>query len=231
MINIACVGDIHAPIYFDLFKKSIEKIENVDLFLLAGDIIYRGRFREMDHVVDEIRKKFKKEIIGCFGNEEYEGVRDELRKREVTWLEDEAKILEFNKIKIGIVGTTGSLDAPTKWQSKNILNIREIYEERIKKIDEILSKLNADFSIVLSHYAPSYKTIVGENKFRWKWLGCKKFEEVILRRKPNFWIHAHAHNAMVTEIKINTTTLLNVSLPAIKEIKIVRIDEGLRKFW
>ncbi|MCW1296125.1 MAG: metallophosphoesterase [Candidatus Parvarchaeota archaeon] len=230
MFNIACTADIHAPTYFEDFKNALADLEKIDLFLLAGDIIFKGNFNEIDKVIDEIRKKFNGMIIACFGNEEYEEIREKLMERDIIWLDDDYKIIKLDGMKVGIIGTTGCLDVPTKWQSKHIPNIKDIYEERIKKIDQLISELDVDLLIILSHYSPTYKTIFGEEKFKYKWLACRKFEKVIIERKPNFWIHGHAHNSKITETKINTTIVLNVSLPAIKNIKTIKIDEGLRKF-
>ncbi|MHA1264806.1 MAG: metallophosphoesterase family protein [Candidatus Helarchaeota archaeon] len=230
MIRIACVSDVHAPRYLDLFKASLEKIKHkeIDIFLLAGDIIYKGVVRELTRVITLLEDyNIKFPVYACFGNEEYDNLYEDLKllgKDKIIFLEDELISLKRKAKKIGIIGTKGSLAQPTWWQAKNIPNIREIYRMRIKKIEELAQKnTNYDIKILLIHYAPTYKTVVGEPERAYPQMGTKALEKVILN--PNYKItavvHGHAHKGRKLAILGNRVPVYNVALPLRKEITIL----------
>jgi len=58
---------------------------------------------------------------------------------------------------IDIFGTTGVLDEPTAWQSKNVPNITKVYEKRLETIEAFVSK--HPNCILLTHYAVGTYTI------------------------------------------------------------------------
>ncbi|MFH7882484.1 MAG: metallophosphoesterase, partial [Candidatus Aenigmatarchaeota archaeon] len=176
-MKIACVSDLHSPQYFEDFVKTMDSFrEKPDLFLIAGDIINRGRIEEFDKFFNVLFGKIFCPIVACFGNNEYPDLRKRLREKhkEVIFLDDESICLEISGIKVGIVGSTGSLDKPTTWQKKNVPDIEKIYEERVKLVDKLLAELKAEFKILLIHYSPTYKTLKGEREFFYPNLGSEK---------------------------------------------------------
>ena len=234
---IAASSDIHSPKLFDVFLRSVDSLQvQPDLFLLAGDVIDKGKVEEYEKISNVFFGRIKCPIVACFGNEEYMELRDEIRKRvnEIKFLDDESIILEINGTSVGIVGSSGSLDRPTRWQRKNIPNIQEIYENRVKKVDELLSKLKADFKILMVHYAPTYKILEGENPIIYPELGCRRFEKVILERKPDLVITGHSHKGK-KEVWLDTVPIINVALPLRNEIVVIDTEKnlkpGLEKFF
>lgn len=230
-MKFAAVADIHYPKYKDLFLSALEKanLHNTDLFFLCGDIVYKSKYAQLKEVVNEIRKKYSGQIIGCFGNEEYQQ-HEEQFKGEVLWLNDECKDVKIKEEVVSVIGSRGSLDQPTSWQSKNIPKIKEIYENRVKHIENLISTAKGDYKIVLTHYTPTYKTQYGEKSYTYKYHGTKKFEPVIEKTQPDIWIHGHAHNSKVLKVQIGKTRILNVALFATKRITTLFIDKGLKKF-
>lgn len=232
-IRIASVADIHSPRNLSLFKQALASLKgDLDLFMLAGDVIYKGRVEEMVNVVNALREKFRGPLISVFGNEEFKECEKALKEDyggHVAWLDDESLILEIKGKKLGIVGTRGSLSRPTKWQLKNIPNITDIYAKRVGKIDSLLSNLACDFTILISHYAVTFKTLKGENPYAWLEMGSKDVEDVINRRQPTIAIHGHAHNSKVQETEIGKTKIFNVSLPATKEVKVFELPPPAKK--
>jgi len=234
---IAASSDIHSPKLFDVFLRSVDSLQvQPDLFLLAGDVIDKGKVEEYEKISNVFFGRIKCPIVACFGNEEYMELRDEIRKRvnEIKFLDDESIILEINGTSVGIVGSSGSLDRPTRWQRKNIPNIQEIYENRVKKVDELLSQLEADFKILMVHYAPTYKILEGENPIIYPELGCRRFEKVILERKPDLVITGHSHKGK-KEVWLDTVPIINVALPLRNEIVVIDTEKnlkpGLEKFF
>ena len=179
MIQIAACADIHAPKYIKKFENSLKEIKTkIDLFLFAGDLILKGKYEEINNIIDILNKYKITNIISVFGNEEYDPLYDkilELAADKITFLNDETIILKIKAKSVGLVGTKGSLDRPTFWQAKNIPDISKTYTERIIKIEELLKNLHADFKIFITHYSPTYMTLIGEKKSAFPSIGSKRF--------------------------------------------------------
>ncbi len=232
-IRIAAVGDVHSPKYLEMFVEALKGVGEVDLFLFAGDIVLKNDRAQLQTVFSAVREVYGGKILACFGNEEYLQDREKYMEfKEICWIDDDSLTLEVEGLRIGIVGSQGSLARPTFWQRTHIRGIRELYRKRVKIIDESLKKLNSDVKLVLTHYAPTYTTIKGENPKAWPEIGNRKLEEVIMRRQPDLWIHAHAHRASELEVMMGRTLVVNVSLPARKGIYVTGIPrpKGLDSF-
>ncbi|MBS7642804.1 MAG: metallophosphoesterase [Candidatus Bathyarchaeia archaeon] len=224
IIKLAATADIHAPRYTKLFEYSLSNtdLSDVDILLLAGDIVLHNDYRQMDGVISKITEFYDGPIYACFGNEEYHGYETEYRRLgKIVWLDDESSTISLNGLRIGIVGSRGALDSPTNWQRKFRPDIKSIYANKPSLMVKLLSSLNVDLKIVLTHYSPTYKTLRGEDPNIWVYLGCKAMEPTIAY--TNIWIHGHAHKGMIESIKINGIPVYNVSLPARKRIVIIEV--------
>ncbi|MEM1537338.1 MAG: metallophosphoesterase [Candidatus Nezhaarchaeales archaeon] len=226
-LRIAAVADIHSPKNFELFKRALEAAHpDVDLFILAGDIILKGKVEETGRVISAIQSRYGCPIIACFGNEEFDEKKDILKdayKGVIQWLDDEPLETKVKGTSLGIVGTRGSLDKPTSWQLKNVAGIRELYASRVERVKQLLGSLKCDVRILVSHYALTRKTMVGELRAFWPQLGSQKFEEVIEACQPDLAIHGHVHKGKVFEVSLRRTKVFNVALPATKRITIVQV--------
>ncbi|MEM5874236.1 MAG: metallophosphoesterase, partial [Acidilobaceae archaeon] len=159
MMKILAVSDIHSPLYLALFRQALDRVKNEDLcaFVLAGDIIDRGKVDMAIPVVKEIRRIWREApIIAVFGNEEYIDSRHLLIKNlnDVIWLDDSYVTLKCYEKKIGVVGTQGALDRLTKWQTKNFPQLSEIYMKRSSFIENTVRTLRSivDRVIVVSWF-------------------------------------------------------------------------------
>jgi len=221
---IAAVADIHCPKYLDFFKNAFRDIQVPDLLLLAGDIVLRNDYTQLSNLIPVIREQYKNKIIACFGNEEYDDSIEEYRKfKDITWLNDESIVLNVKGKRLGIVGSRGALDRPTFWQRAYIRKIGQIYKQRIDKINSLLASLDADTKIVISHYAPTYGTLIGEHKAIWPEMASRRLELVIERTQPDFWLHGHVHRGMVSKVNLGNTIVMNVSLPSTKKISLIEL--------
>lgn len=238
MVLIGATGDIHSPKYIQLFKEALEKteIDKLDVLIFTGDIIYKGKINELKNVLKILDDfEIKCPIISVFGNEEYEQLHNEIREiasGKIRFLEDELLEIKIRGKTLGIVGSKGSLDKPTTWQARNIPNIKEIYNERVNKVDELLGQLNSDFKLLVLHYAPTYKTLKGEKPEIYPFLGCKKYEKVITKRHPDVVIHGHAHSGKPKDY-VGNVPIYNVALPLVKKIVTVKLPfkESLEYFF
>ena len=235
---ISAIADLD-PLGVDLepFWEMIKKSNEPDLLLLGGDI-YEYRSPEIYGLIIEFIKlrKWRCPIIAVFGNREFDEDVDDIKKickNRIVFLNDESVELKIKNKKVGIVGSRGSLDIPTWWQSHHLPNIRKEYSDRIEKCKELLENLKADIKILLTHYAPTYKTLKGEDPRVFSGLGSKKFEDVIIKTKPTFAVHGHAHYGIPLAF-VDSVPVFNVCFTIYR--KIVEIDSenlpkpGLHKF-
>lgn len=235
---VSAISDLD-PLGMDLepFWEMIKAAKEPDLFLLAGDI-YEYRSPEIyGLILDFIKlKKWSCPIIAVFGNREFDEDIDEIKKickNKIIFLDDESIELKIKNKRVGIVGTRGSLDMPTWWQSKHVPDVRKAYQDKIKKCEELLEKLKVDTKILLSHYAPTYKTLVGEDPRIYGVLGSKKFENILIKTKTSFAVHGHAHYGTPIAF-VDSIPIFNVAFSVNR--KIVEIDPdnlpktGLHKY-
>ena len=229
MINIAAVADIHYPKYANLFLEALKRIDfsKIDVMILAGDIIYKGNAKYIVNVHKAIRKYWSGPVISIFGNEEYDEVKDKITKltSDFIWLDDEGKILKIKNIGICFIGSRGSIEKPTRWQSKNIPNILQIYKNRENKIKELISRYKSSgyYVILILHYAPTYSTLLGEKREIWPFLASRRLERIIVKLKPDLVIHAHVHNSKRNHVILEGIPIYNVSLPATNSITLITI--------
>ena len=231
-MRLAAVADVHSPKYLELFREALVKVGEPDLFLLVGDLVLKNDFSQLSSVISAIREVYRGEIIACFGNEEFEQDRERYLTAEITWLEDESKTVEVNGLKLGIVGSRGSLDRPTFWQRTHVKGIWQLYKKRVGIIDSLLAGLRADIKVVMTHYAPTYETLFGESERAMPEMACKRLKQVIERGQPDIWFHGHGHRATVLDAQFGKTSVINVSLPAREEIVFLDLPRkvGLEKF-
>ncbi len=232
---IAAVSDLHTPRFFNDFVLCLDRIvSKPDLFLIAGDMISRGEIEEYEKVYNALFGKFDIPIVACFGNQEYEKIREDLKQkfRDVRFLDDQSIVLEVAGYQVGIVGTTGCLDSPTPWQKANIPNIEQIYQNRYAIVDKQLQRLQTHYKILLMHYSPTYKTLEGENPRFYSTLGSQYFENILLKRKPNLVVHGHSLRGKKLAW-LDTIPIFNVSFPVNREIVIIdteKLKPGITKF-
>ncbi len=227
-MKVAVTADIHGPKYLglltDSLKKAEKEIQECSLFLLVGDIVLKNRVHDLNKVLEAITGFYTGKVLACFGNEEYsQSMNEYLEFKEITWLNDELKRVKANETIINIIGSRGCLDRPPYWQRTHVNNIWNIYREKANKIEKLLikAKKGNGITVVLTHYAPTYVTLKGEKEKFFPEIGCRKLEKLITKYEPDFWFHGHAHKSILPEAEINSTKVLNVALPARKEIVVV----------
>ncbi len=240
-VNIIAVGDVHSPDYLEIYSKAISSLRGrpVDVILWLGDMVRKGRVEALKPVVTITRRYYPETpIVSIFGNEEYWGLEEIFRKNypSIIWLDDEYKLLDINSVKLGVVGTRGALERPTRWQRRNKPELWRIYRERPKKIEQLLreAKSRADVVVLASHYTIGFETAKGEPPSILPEMGSRAMLEVVVRVRPDAVFHAHAHNARVVEATINGVKIYNASIVARKSVwygRVCRVMRGLEVFF
>lgn len=239
-VRVLAVGDVHSPDYLNLYVSSVRRIvEGIDAILWAGDMVRRGRVEALEPVLKVTREVFPKvPIIAVFGNEEYVGSEPIFRERfpEVVWIDDDYVVLEVGECRLGIVGTRGALERPTRWQRQHMPELWRVYRERPRKIEELIVKARrrSDIVVLLSHYTVGFETAKGEPGYALPEMGSRAMAEAVRRAKPDVVFHGHAHRATVLEAQIDGIRVYNVSLPARKNVYVGlvrRVRRGLEEFF
>jgi Icc-related predicted phosphoesterase len=218
-VRILATSDVHSPKHLSEFKGSLTNISNVDLALLAGDMVDGGKIEYYSIIINLLRNKANT-IMAVPGNEEYD---DKLRTLKgvngLTLLNDE--VLTVNGIKI--IGSRGVLDKPTKWQERNIKGIDELYRRRLEWLINTLK--GSHEAILLTHYAPTYVTLEGENEYNYPFLGTKKLEEVLSGSRV-LAIHGHAHHSKTRCVKLGNSVIVNVAFEGVSSPFIIDYSNG-----
>ena len=227
-LRIAATSDIHWPQYQGLFIKSLRELPlKLDLFLLAGDLVNRGNARSINPIVEKLKEtNLECPIIACFGNDDYDTIKDTLRTQAedtITFLDDELLTLTVRRKKVSIIGSRGVLDYPTFWQSRNIKDIREQYTHRVETLDRLFeeAKTLSSYIILLTHYTSTYATLKGELRRDYAQMGSQRVESLLKRHSPKLAIHGHAHQGL-RKVRVDKVQVYNVALPLNRQIVVIR---------
>ncbi len=211
-----------------MFIKSLRQLPSkLDLFLLAGDLVNRGNPRSISPIVEKLKEaKPECPIVACFGNDEYDSIKETLRtqaQNTIIFLDDELKTFTIRGKQVSIIGSRGVLDHPTFWQSRNIKGIRELYTKRVDTLDSLFetAKTISPYTILLTHYTSTYVTLKGEEQRDFAQMGSQRVEEVLKRHSPWLTIHGHAHRGQ-RKAQLGKVHVYNVALPLNREIVIIR---------
>ena len=234
-LTILASSDIHAPKFLPQFRKALAGAAalNPDLFILAGDVVEKGKAEFCSYVSAAIKERFNVEIVGVYGNEEYDEIWPNLQNCGIKWLNDQLLLLKLKDVKLAIVGTRGVLDRPTPWQERNIPNIAQIYAQRLKKLDTILSEARraADTVMLVTHYPPLCDTFKGEDARFASRMASKRLLKIVFKNGVDIVVHGHLHKSKVHFDTKNSTKIYNVALPAVgKIVKIEIRKQGLLQF-
>jgi len=249
---IAATSDVHSPRQFNEFLRAVGEMDVLEkrpqLFLIAGDMVQGSDVDEYERVYNALFGKIQCPMVACFGNNEYTEKREDFKRRfpNVRFLDDQSIVLSIRmpavdmgtvrlmerETTVGIVGTTGSLETPTPWQRMNIPNVSRVYQDRVSMVERHLSTMRADVRIVLMHYAPTYKTLEGENPRFYSSMGWNVYENVLIRQKPTLVVHGHSHHG-AKQAWVDSVPVFNASLQVNGKIVIIdteKLRPGLAKF-
>uniref|UniRef100_A0A7C5KH90 Calcineurin-like phosphoesterase domain-containing protein n=1 Tax=Thermodesulfobium narugense TaxID=184064 RepID=A0A7C5KH90_9BACT len=231
-MKVIAISDVHTPQYLWMLKRKLEILDDdVDLIIGAGDLIYKGASLAINSLASAIVQKFNKFVpfFTCFGNEEYFNIEPKLKELKYPIY------LDMDFVSIGnpewsIFFTRGILAKPTAWQKRYIKNAEQVYENKLIEIRSIIENLRkkTDKIVYVSHYAPTYKTLEGENKESLELLGSEKIEKIILEFDIPLAIHGHSHHSTNPIVNIGKSTIINAAIMVNKFIPIITLEDGVK---
>ena len=220
--RILATADIHSPKYFPRFRESIKDLGRFDAVFIAGDLMEEGRIEGLKILINEL-KKLSDTIIAVPGNEDYDEVIPRARELDVIrWLDDEVIKLMINDVTLRIIGSKGSLERPTIWQLKHIPHITDTYRRRTEWLRKTIGS-SRELTILLIHYAPTFKTLQGEDPRIWPSLGVRDLENAIFSNNV-IAIHGHAHDSVTRCIKSGNSYIINAAFTNIWKPIILEVN-------
>jgi uncharacterized protein len=204
-IRVAAAGDIHcSPANRAHVSEAFERVaDDVDLFLLAGDLTTLGEPAEAEALA-EICRPLEPRVVAVLGNHDWHANRVPeilalLEGAGVTMLDPGWTTCEVEGTSIGVVGTKGFVGGFPDSQLPDFGEpiLRQVYRDTTAEVEAIDSGLDAvdgcDHRIVLLHYAPTTTTLEGEPRVIWAFLGTDRMAPPIGEHRPDVVLHGHAH--------------------------------------
>lgn len=228
----AAVSDVHAPRYLAEFRRALESspptLREADVFLLAGDVVHNNDYTQVAEVLKLIRTRYAGPVYACFGNNEFEGSEHNYRAQgDVCWLWDRKTLVAARGGEAYLVGSKGVRDVVTPWLVWNTTpnpdpeGTRRVYSERLKTLRTLISECRGKTTVVLTHFAPCFDTLEGEDAWSPGELGSKEMEQIAKDLQPSVWIHGHSHKSTRLSARIGETRVYNVALPAAGRVTII----------
>ena len=209
-MKIQLLSDLHLEFYDDEGSSFIRSLDptDVDVLVLAGDI---SNFLKLKSALHRISMHYAgTPIIYVPGNHDHwQGSFEEvaeLRKdvssvlKNFHWLYNDI----YEQQGVRFLGTTLWFHDPIdSYKEHYYADFRMIknFRDHVYKHNDAAKKFLTDNlkegDVVITHMAPSYKSIV--EKFRLSKLNCFyvcNMENLIFERKPELWLHGHMHSSL-----------------------------------
>ncbi|GAB6148614.1 metallophosphoesterase family protein [Stetteria hydrogenophila] len=236
MVVLAAFADVHSPVYLGLLRSALAGAGfKPCAVLFAGDLVDKGRAAAAEPVASLLREKWPGiPVVAVPGNEDYEEVMDEIKRRTpgFKWLEDEYTVVDCGGEAVAVVGTRGALDRLTRWQRRHKPHLERVYRERPQLIARLIDEARREAGrvVLLSHYALARATLRGEDPRIWPELYSSRMERVVAEKRPDAAVHGHAHKGTPRAL-VAGVPVYNVALPLNRRIVEVELrPRGLEAF-
>ena len=197
-LRVAAIGDLHvhaAGAYRELFA-NVSRC--ADIVALCGDLTHLGGVAEAKGLVADL-SACSIPVVGVLGNHDYQsGFADEIRKilrgAKMVLLENEPFIYES----VGFAGAKGFCGGFNKYILTSFGEgaIKNFVSEAVNealRLENSLSALKTERTVVVLHYAPIVGTLQGEPLEIFPFLGSSRLAEAIDPFDVSAVVHGHAH--------------------------------------
>jgi Icc-related predicted phosphoesterase len=226
-MKIQIISDLHQE-----FGTGHLEFKNADIIVLAGDINIKTR--GIEWIKEELTGKT---VIYVLGNHEYYkgSYPKTLKKIQALAENTNIHVLENDSVKIGNINFHGAtlwtdfslfgnprqfgiicqgrmndykrIRRDPSYSKLRTIDVYRIHNESVKWLKDSLSQKQGEFNIVVTHHAPSIKSIPKAYKTDpVSSAYASNLEELIQNYQPNYWIHGHVHEPI--EYKIGKTQII-----------------------
>jgi Icc-related predicted phosphoesterase len=204
VISIAAAGDLHfgTDSVGTLRPHLADIADRADVLLLAGDLTRRGDPGEAAVLAEELTG-IPVPVVSVLGNHDHHSDRQnevaaELRRVGVTVLEGESTVIRVDGERLGVVGAKGfgggfAGASATDFGEREMKEFVRTTKRIARALEDGLMGLDADFRVVLLHYAPIKETLIGEPPEIYAFLGSYLLAEAVDRAGADLILHGHAH--------------------------------------
>jgi Icc-related predicted phosphoesterase len=225
-VRIAAVGDVHLDeSRGGSYREHLHDIEEkADVLLLAGDLTRHGTMEEGRVVAKEFRD-LPIPVVAVLGNHDHHSDKPAeiaalLRDIGIEVLHDDATVLDIDGVRLGVVGGKG-FGGGYAGKCASDFGEPEIkaFVGHTKRIADrwrvALKELQADRTVVLSHYSPVKDTLSGEPLEIYPFLGSYLLAEAVDAEGADLIIHGHAHSGTEKGVTPGGIRVRNVALPVL----------------
>ena len=227
MIRVAAVGDVHydrgsrgrlRPQFEDLGRKA-------DLLFIAGDLTQSGAPEEAQALADDLRD-LPVPVVIVLGNHDYHRdqeaqIRDLLKEAGAYVLEGASAIFEIRGASVGVFGMKGfgggfggaSVTEFGEPETKAFARHARLQSDCLRAG---LKGLDTEYRFALLHYSPVERTLHGEKREIYPFLGSYLLADAIDDAGCDGAFHGHAHVGTERGETPGGVQVRNVALPVIR---------------
>jgi Icc-related predicted phosphoesterase len=232
-VRLAATADLHVrgP-ETDLMAEHFGNLaQRADLLLVAGDLTENGRLIEAEAAA-ELLAEAKLPVVAVLGNHDNRTLRrtafrKAFTRRGIEVLDGQSTRLVLpNHVSVGIAGTSGCGGGFWPHEGPNAIHARTLKRLAIRSKRECLAlaaamdRMDADFTIALTHFSPTTTTLGTEPLVKYWMLGNCELGFVLDRLAPDLAIHGHAHLGALLGHTRRGVPVRNVALPIVGDIHI-----------
>lgn len=205
MIRIAAIGDLHirTTVPDGMVRHVADLDRRADLLVIAGDITNHGTLLQAE-LAAELFRRLRLPIVAVLGNHDRRTLRriafcKALASGGVTVLDGTSRVFELNGQRVGIAGVGGSGggfwpdEGPDTLSRKACQRLAVRARREAARLDHALRELEADATVVVTHFAPTISTLGREPVAKYPLLGNIELSRVIDQHDVDLVLHGHAH--------------------------------------
>jgi len=208
LIRLAAVGDIHCgtDTRDEVRSQFASVADHADALLLAGDLTRLGTPEEAEALAASLEPLRGMPIAAVLGNHDFHSdQQDDVRRivgdAGVEVLESRSVVWELHGVRVGVAGMKGFGGGfegthATAFGEPEIKAFVAHTQALVGRLDDCLSRLEADLRVLLLHYAPVRDTLSGEPREIFPFLGSYLFAELADNHAVDLVLHGHAHRGV-----------------------------------
>lgn len=227
VLTAALVGDVHLDAASEVFAEKVvaKMAERAEVLLFVGDMIHTGRQSEAA-AFGRIVHDTGKPAFTVLGNHEMMGEKDAVVKTYeecgITILQTERAVLPKERPALGVIGLTGGYDGTlaetvTPKRERLIERGKQRLTPQLQTLEELLTTLPNLPHVILTHYATTVATIIGEVEAQYELHGSRKVNELADQKSEQIVgiFHGHTHLGALRGKTAQGIPVFNVALPVL----------------